>query len=323
MKRLTIILIMALAAMWWTGCENSSTAVSEDPESEINAMLQDELSEYFVDEYGFVDSDSEDDEDALASTESSVAFGKIYDENMDVWRFGRIINPDSITRSIIINIENDTAKVQVRTNLEGRFLILEQLAGDTIVRHVKRLNHFLEKKAILVKNEDPGAFRKWRLEEISGTVGNSPLNTVQIEKITVSSALTGRIYTFTDPLSSMYQIPEQLPLFPAGDVVTVRVEVSNSTPNPVELEDGSTETVLLHYGLGINTPRIRKFIPFVGTDENGNKVYENSWTVVRPALFNYHAVIDIIDNGTIFQADGVTYPYNSHTWGFPYRVIPN
>jgi hypothetical protein len=53
--------------------------------------------------------------------------------------------------------------------------------------------------------------------------------------------------------------------------------------------------------------------------EEGMNVYEGNWVVGQwPGI--HHAVIDIIDNGTIFDDDINTYPYNSTTWSTPYKV---
>jgi hypothetical protein len=54
-------------------------------------------------------------------------------------------------------------------------------------------------------------------------------------------------------------------------------------------------------------------------EDNGQNVYQGTW-VVRDRFRVHHAVIDVIDNGSIFDDDVNLYPYNSVTWSTPYLV---
>jgi hypothetical protein len=59
---------------------------------------------------------------------------------------------------------------------------------------------------------------------------------------------------------------------------------------------------------------------YAGQDDEGNNVYKGQWTIGQwPGV--HHAAIDVIDNGTIFDDDINTYPYNSTTWSTPYKVL--
>jgi len=326
MKQLTVLLMLTLFSVWFAGCEKESTAALNTAETEINEMILDDNEEYFEDEFGFIDSESATSEDEFVDFSKESFISKNPEELLDVFKFGRIVNRDSVERFVNIRVEGDTAFVHVETELQGRFVILEKLDdnGDTLVRHMKPLKHFVQKNAVYVKRDNENQHRRrWRMLELSGGVGHSPNNTVSILKIKVVSGLTGQEYIFDNPLENMYELPDNLPVFPMGDEVTVTVTVENTSSNPVLHENGATESVFLHYGMRPRVKRNRHPMPYIGQDNEGNKMYENTWTVNRPALLSYHAVIDVIDNGTIFKADADTYPYNSMTWGFPYRVHPD
>jgi hypothetical protein len=123
-----------------------------------------------------------------------------------------------------------------------------------------------------------------------------------------------------DPLE-YFQTRESVFTFSNGTTVNVKVWVENTTENPVYFPDGSgqTEIVRLHHARhrwhryhGI------KYFSYLG-QEDGLNVYEGNWIVGEwPGV--HHAVIDVIDNGTIFDDDVTKYPYNSTTWSSPYKV---
>ena len=107
--------------------------------------------------------------------------------------------------------------------------------------------------------------------------------------------------------------------------MTVIVHVENNTANPVVFPVGtqSTELVRLHHA------RHRKYrfhgisrFQWIGQDADNNSVYQGTWTI-GPRFGVHHAVIDVIDNGTIRDDDASAYPYRSVTWGTPYLVKGN
>jgi hypothetical protein len=166
--------------------------------------------------------------------------------------------------------------------------------------------------------------RRWKLSGISMGKGQSrPETTLEIHQLDISTS-SGNQYTFTDPLRTIFSIPEDLPTLLQGDSVTVRVLVSNNSSNPfIDPKTGATETLLLHYGIN-RFHRARRQFNYMGVDPGtGFNLYEGSWRVHEPAMRPFHAVIDAIDNGTIYDEDGQLYPYNSATWGLPYRVVLN
>ena len=127
----------------------------------------------------------------------------------------------------------------------------------------------------------------------------------------------------TDPLA-YFQTRESVLSFENGTEITVKVYINNDTEYPVYFPAGTrqTEIVRLHHA----KHRIRrhhkiKYFRYLGQEE-GMNVYEGIWTIGEWSGI-HHAVIDVIDNGTIFDDDINKYPYNSTTWSTPYKIVVN
>ena len=132
----------------------------------------------------------------------------------------------------------------------------------------------------------------------------------------------GDFIVFTDPLNTFLNLPDDIPTFSIGELITIKVLLENTTSNPVLDPNGSgaTETALLHFGCNRHH-RARKRFDFVGTDPNtGYNMYKGTWHVGQQPFRIRHAIIDAIDNGTIYDNDPNAFPYNSTTWSTPYRV---
>lgn len=187
----------------------------------------------------------------------------------------------------------------------------------------------VKRKAIFVKrhlndhiSDNPGRGR-WRLQAVTlGAGASHPVRTIQIHEVVIYHS-SGDSIVFTNPLETFLTVPDDIPTFDQGEMVMIRIKLENGTPNPVIGQDGATETLLLHYGRNIHN-HARKRFTFVGTDPStGYNVYEGSWQVGPQPFRLRHAIVDAIDNGTIYDDDASTYPYNSATWSSPYRVTPN
>lgn len=322
MKRLSNLVFLALLALIFaSSCEKNSAVPQEDDETAVTAMAQAEDEDYLFDE-GFDDVS----EDYMYDGYSS--FGKGFDKITSpidtVFRFGRKVMERP--RRFITDIRRigpDSIKVFTAREFAGRFIVIEKEDDTTFVRHVKPLRHVVRRCAIYVKRnpDEEIVRRRWKLASVSLGQGNSlPAQTIQINQISVSSS-GGVNVVFSDPLHTMLEIPDDILTFTPGEEVTVQVKLSNSTANPVDpLGNGATETVLLHYGTN-RQHHARKHFQYAGVDPlSGDQVYEGTWTVGQEPLRVYHAVVDAIDNGTIYDDDGATYPYNSATWSAPYRV---
>ena len=323
MKRLfNLIFLTLLTLMFAMSCEKNISVPQEDDETAVTGLAQGEDEDYLFDE-GFDDGS----EDNMYNGYSS--FGKGFDKITSpidtVHRFGRKIM-DRPRRVItdVRRISPDSIKVFVAREFVGRFIVIEKEDDTTFVRHVKDLRHVVRRCALYVKRNptDEIVRRRWKLAEVSLGQGNSlPAHTIRISQVSVSSS-SGINAVFTDPLHTMLEIPEDILTFALGEEITVQVKLTNSTANPVDPSgNGSTETVLLHYGTNRHH-HARRHFEYAGTDPaTGEQIYEGTWTIGQEPFQVYHAVVDAIDNGTIFDDDGVTYPYNSTTWSVPYRVV--
>lgn len=335
MKKWMVLLGVSLVFLFlFSGCEKNSSSVLDEQaleETELREFVLDEQNEYLLD-WGIDDGDEQSMFDGFSTFGKENAFSKVMAPINNVVRFGRKID-ERFPRTIIIRrVSPDTVKVFVERVLVGKFVIFEKINADTtdpdtLALYRKPLRHIVQRNAVFVKrapNTTPADQEvrrgRWKLHSISLSKGSSPQTTIRIAEVTVYTS-SGDTLRFTNPLDTQLLVPEGLPTFQRGETVTVQVKLENTTSNPVvNPNTGATETVLLHYGRSIRD-RARKRFEFVGTDPSGLHIYEGTWTVREPARRPYHAIVDAIDNGTIYDNDPVAYPYNSVTWGTPYRVV--
>ncbi len=338
MKQVILFLtILSFGLFLMTGCEKNTTSVTNDLPDDQALSLElskddgSTLSDYLVD-WGIDDGDEDNMYDGFSTFSPSISFPKIMSPINNVVRFGRKIFHRYPRRIVLVRVAPDTILFNIERVLDGRFFIFEKIGGDstqpdTIVIHRKPLRHTVSRSAIFVRRTPAVAanevgFRSWKLDKITLSKGYSrPVHTVEIHKITITTS-SGDTTTFVNPLHTFLNIPEDIPTFVRGDSVTITALVSNSSDslvyNPVT---GATETVLLHYGISPRHHARRRF-QFKGVDPiTGYNIYEGSWKIHEPANRPFHAVVDVIDNGTIYDDDAQAYPYNSTTWGCPYRVV--
>ena len=338
MKQLILFLtILSFGLFLMTGCEKNTTSVTNDLPDDQALSLElskddgSELSDYLVD-WGIDDGDENNMYDGFSTFSPSISFPKMMSPINNVVRFGRKIIHRYPRRVVLVRIAPDTILFNIERVLDGRFLIFEKVGGDTtqpdtIVIHRKPMRHTVSRSALFVRRTPAVAanevgFRSWKLHAITLSKGYSrPVHTVEIHKIAITSS-SGDTITYKNPLHTFLEIPQDIPTFVRGDSVTITVLVSNSSDSLVyNPNNGATETVLLHYGIS-RRHHARKRFHFVGVDPNtGYNIYRGSWKVHEPANRPFHAVVDVIDNGTIYDSDVQTFPYNSTTWGCPYRVV--
>jgi hypothetical protein len=335
MKNKALFILTGLFAIFMLfGCEDSKNPFTEEvqDEVELQQIASDDDEEYLFD-WGIDDGEENNMFDGYSSFAPTTGFPKVFAPINNVLRFGRKINRRFARRVVLTRIAPDTVLMSVTRELEGKFVIFEKIDydttdPDTLAIYRKPLRHVVRRKAIFVKRgpndsdnlSDNG--RRWKLDAISLGQGNSvPTRTIRIDQIIINNS-TGDSIVFTDPLNTFLNIPDDIPTFAAGEVVTMKVLLENRTPNPVLDPNGSgaTETVLLHFGCNRHH-RARKSFDFTGTDPNtGYNVYEGTWQIGQQPFRIRHAVVDAIDNGTIYDNDPVAFPYNSTTWSSPYRV---
>ncbi len=331
MKRLIIVLGWIISiALVMTSCDKNVTEVVND-EVELEQLVNDESSAFedYLMDYG-IDDGSEDNLFSMGGPALGSSFSKVMEPINNVVRFGRVIT-ERYARRVIFEQSDahpDTARLYMERVLKGRFVILEKFDAndttnaDTVAIYRKPLKHVVRRRALFAKrgSADAPRARNWRLIAISPGQGNSPNATVRIVKVTVIPE-NGDSLVFDAPLRPMMPVPAGLPRFDRGETVTVRVLVENTTANPVvNPRTNSTEVVMLHYGRRRGEHH-RKLFQFVGTDPaTGLNIYQGTWQVQERGRRVYHAIIDVIDSGTIFDSDPETYPYNSATWSCPYIV---
>ena len=323
--------LLLLALILASGCnsdKNTTMGATETDEGAVEELAASEEIDLLYD--AMVNDGSEDNMYDGYSTFGG-GFGKVSAPIENVLRFGRRFEPFP-RRAIrdIRRISRDTILVTTHRVFGGAFVIFakgDDTGGtDPIVLHRKRINHLVNRKAIFVRNGQSDivsdvARNGWRLDAVSLGYGQSnPETTIDIHELTISSD-HGVNVTFTDPLHTFYNTREELPTFVPNEVVTVRVALDNTTLNPVDPDGtGATERVLLHFGVN-REHHARKQLDFVQVDPvTGLHIYEGTWTIHQRPGHAYHAAIDVIDNGTIYDTDVDTYPYNSTVWSTPYRV---
>jgi hypothetical protein len=331
MKKLGILLISSIALLLiMSSCNKEPSGIVSD-DVELENLVMDENEEYLFD-WGIDEQDESNMFDGYSSFSPSISFPKLLDPIDNVVRFGRKINSRFRRQITMVRRTPDTALVSVTRELRGNFLIFEKLNldpanPDTFALHRKPLRHIVHRKAIFVKRNsdvsDDLDRNRWRLQAVTlGQSESNPYATIRIHEIEIIDS-QGNSTVLNDPLNTFLNIPDDIPSFTTGEEIHIKVLLENQTANPVfdPSGNGATETVLLHYGVN-RFHRARKRFIFSGTDPNtGYNVYEGNWTIGHQVHMVRHAIVDAIDNGTIYDSDEITYPYNSTAWGAPYRVI--
>jgi hypothetical protein len=343
MKKIVFnLIIIALGLFLIIGCEKDTTPTSSDYSNLTDQELVEqsllnendpefeEIQEYLVD-WGIDDGSEANMYNGFSTFSGGTSLPKILSPIENVIRFGRKINQRFPRKMVYRRISEDSIAVNVERVLVGRFYIFGKLDSssvgtDSFKIYTKPLTHRVRRNTIFIRRTNDEIIqhprRRWRLAAISlGDGISQPVPTVEIHQLTVESS-GGTSLVFIDPLGTMLSIPDDLPTFTQGEEVTITTLVSNSSANPViNATTGATETVLLHFGFS-RIHRARKQFQYMGVDPStGYHIYQGQWTVHEPACGAFHAVVDVIDNGTIYDDDAEMYPYNSATWGCPYRVV--
>jgi hypothetical protein len=322
MNKITSIGILSLLLIIW-GCSKDTVPVEsvQSDESQIQAeILNIEASEdedYF---YADIDEESEDN------------FFKFFEGFLEKpivpLRFGRVRLHPVVKDIHIVFTSDTTAEATFHKIIRGNFvsLVADTSVSDTVklYRTVRPMGHEFHRIVHFVKRDG-----KWRMQEFSLVLGNSLASvntasdlistTLEITKTVIEA--NGEEIEITDPLE-YFQTRENVFSYKPGTEVSLTVYVKNDTENPLYFPAGTdqTELVRLHHA----RHRIRrhhriKHFEYRGVDDEGNNVYQGTWTIGQWSGV-HHAVIDVIDNGTIFDDDINLYPYNSTTWSTPYKI---
>jgi len=330
MKRITYLsLILSLLIIW--GCSKDSSPVSDEQaldelaiQNAIADIEDSEDGDYF---YSNLDDGNENNFPDIYGN-SFTTLGK----QIKPLRFGRLARP--IYGDVRIIFTSDTtAKVLFRKIMRGQFRILAaDTSNDTIMVYPvnKKLGHEFQRIAFFAKRgEDSEERRGWKLVKFSMGFGESfskedSLTTHTDLTITKMIVQTDSIETtITDPLS-FFQTKRSVFAFKPGTDVTVTVHVENALADSLKyiFPEGTqgTELVRLHHARHRNQNyHAISRLEWIGQDQNGNNIYRGTWTTGH-RFGIHHAVIDVINNGTILDDDVMLHPYNSVTWGTPYLI---
>lgn len=305
------------------GCnETANNALEEDPDLIVEEIAVDENNDFLYDT-GLDDIAEENMYNGFSSYGRLPGNQPTIDDS--TIRFGRKINRRGIRRVSVERISPDTLLVRAQRQLAGFFYVFNKVdSSDVWNAFRKPLQHKIDRAAIYVKRDSSNATDRhnWQLNSVTLARGNSqPTATIRIQKVSVFRRSSGDTLVFQNPLDT-YISAENIPTFTSGEPILVRVYLSNATNNPIDpYMTGATETLLLHYGAH-RGGKVRVPFTFAGVDrETGLQVYEGSWTVHETRGRVHQAIIDAIDNGTIYESNNEDFPYNASHWSIPYRVI--
>lgn len=290
------------------GCAKDPSSVNLDSDEEAIKALILENEDYF-------ESAGINDEGAQPLAYSVDGFGKTANL-IDPLRFGRK-GKFELEHFSVDMINDSTAMATIVKSFNGNFLILAADTTDSIAAgklYTKEMENEIVKHAIFKKVGNHQDRRKnWRLKRVSGSETKSPETTLSFESVTVLNS-DGQEWIIDNPLEFIRDL-ENIPTLQPGDSVTVFAKIGNSSPY---LEKPG-ETVSLRYRNYRKTRRARKGLHDDGVAPDvtaGDGIYSGQWKVGQRRGI-YHAFVDAIDNGTIYDDQ---LPYNSQIWGFTYFV---
>jgi hypothetical protein len=321
MRQFLVPVLGIMLTIIWGCSESTGPDPSETDEQAIIQVIQ-EIENSETEDYFYTSLDDESDNNFFEASESALL------KPITPVRFGRI-GSRPIVRDVRVIFDTDsTATAFFTTVLRGHFVVLTMNQEYEVQRIVRPMGHKFERVAHFVKrgNENMNLRERWRLLDFSMASGTSlgleddtePSTTLHIQKLIIE---TDSVIEIEDPLE-YFQTRGSVFTFDAGTEVKLTLFVENSNPNAIQVPAGKgTEFVRLHFA---RHRRLRlhgvRYFQWVRSEASVN-VYEGTWTVGQCFCVN-HAVIDVIDNGCIFDDDVDTYPYNSVTWGTPYKVTP-
>jgi len=334
MKRFILFLgsFVFLATIACDSINDSGNGSIKEEEQEINLILQEE--DLVFDEF------DEGDESSFGDADPNWDISKVSTDDDDHPlnfrpRFGRVIRERNKEVTIIFDTDT-TAQAHVSVKFLGKFVsIIPQWSGDSATsdtltwqRIEKPLEHDVMRIVNFAKYTDQRRdtsrvnsdrrFR-WHVTSVSLSEGHSNPSTVDIVELVIKPEGHDEI-VISNPLEFFINRKSIADLHRFSEV-KVQVKVENLTSNPIEFPagSGSFESLRLHYGLNRFGDHARKSFEFVGVDDHGYQVYEGNWTI-RQRRGTHHAIIDLIDYGTIFSPDANAYPYSSASWSMPYVV---
>ena len=247
-----------------------------------------------------------------------------------VVEWGRVINVNQITRQYTVVMVGDTiAFVTVTKTVPGDFEIAwgirpnptsDSVVVDTVIH--KPFTQVIKRRVELKRiasYSDP--LRNWVLVGITFVTGKTVGSvTFGIDSLEITDNHVGYDSTFGTPLQSWFRFGryrESIPIFHAGDTVTVRLTVSGS--------DSLPEIVILRHdiaGSGFLSPRLRMhLISQTGVSGNHTRTFERSFVPRLPQgalIARFNVLADVFPNRCLYNK---TAAYENELWGLPYIVI--
>jgi hypothetical protein len=240
------------------------------------------------------------------------------------------VNEAQIVRTYDVVITGDTvALVTITKQVPGDFLVAwgyrPNLSSDSVVIDTvvhKPFTQVMKRKVVLrriARDADP--FRNWvpvaMTMVTAKTVGSI---TFGIDSLQIVDAQVSFDSTYTAPLQTWFRFGryrESIPVFHAGDTVTVRVSVSGS--------DSLPEIVTLHHGIagsGSLPFRVRMFmISETGGPGNHTRIFQRKFVANLPSgalLARFNALADVFPRRCVYTK---TAAYENEFWGLPYIVV--
>ena len=231
--------------------------------------------------------------------------GKYTLESLNIDFFGVPGEPDTLAIATITKTFTGTFVVVARdtdSTTPEVFKVYEKPVRTTVVRKAKlrRVGY----------TDSPQ--RNWRLVAVTMSESVSEQATINVASLTIEAPGQEPIVV-SDPLEYWMERQQGLPSFAHGDTVKVFVALTNSNRYPPE----PGTTVLVHFGVDRWLQRARRPLNDQGLYPDavaGDGVFSGFW-VVKHGQGLRHAVVDVIDNGTIYDDAA---PYNSVCWGMVY-----
>lgn len=209
-----------------------------------------------------------------------------------------------MTQDVEVHMTGSLATITVTSTVKGE-LVLTEMVGGALTVHRKPLVDVLRRNVSFeeVGTDETRSSERWRLVSMShvdveGAVDGA-VPTVGIESVLIERA--GSSLLLTDPLAEV--VRQDMLLLEAGEEVEVTVH-----PTGMDVLG-----FLRHGGRSAGMQQRVQLEP----QEDGS--LKGRFTVA-PGGGTYYLSVDLLTNGSLFESDPGTAPYDSRQWNVAYRV---
>jgi hypothetical protein len=199
--------------------------------------------------------------------------------------------------TIDVQVQGDSAWVGWHQHNYGEIIHWVVTSDTTAAKWTKSLHEAVQINGVYRREgSDTAAYRGWKLERISLTLGQSETtNTVRIDSLKIHSSL--RDILIISPLDTYYHV-DSLVTFTPGEKLDITL-YTNAT-------DGYG---WLHVFWGIAFVRL----PF---EDQGSGVFTGIWSAQMIPGFRF-VIFDLMTKGTLMDRAA---PYDYNGWLLPYKV---